>query len=129
MDGGPTGKYCPITPQESKGVNCSAGVSDEIPYAAVMNRILTEKWNITEIRWDNTMKTPFCNVYGHGHTDNLLQYWYDDPQSLSYKYNYAKTMNLRGLGPYQFGDIIYDNSDNEIQRRVEMWSAFDVFYV
>ena len=58
-----------------------------------------------------------------------MQVWYDGPDSLIYKYQYAKSMGLRGLGPFQFGDLIYDGSDDEKARAQEMWSAFDAFYL
>ena len=126
-----TSKYCPIVPEEQRGVNCTSitHLDQEIPYAAIMNRILTEKWNVTEIRWDDTMKTHFCNVYGHNDPDTLLQYWFDDPDSLSYKYQYIKSMNLGGVGPFQFGDLVYDGSDEEKNRAVQMWSTLDEFFV
>ena len=128
MDGGPTGKICPIVPEEARGVNCSDFAAQEISYAAIMNRVLTEKWNITEIRWDNSQKSPFVNIDGHDQANNMLQYWYDDPQSLAYKYKYAQTMGLRGLGPFQFGDLIYDNTNEEKERAKAIWSAFDAFF-
>ena len=129
MDGGPTGRYCPIVPEETRGVNCSDFVAQEISYGAIMNRVLTEKWNITEIRWDDTQKAPYVNVYGHDQRNNMLQYWYDNPESLRWKYRYAKSMGLRGLGPFQFGDEWYDGSDSEKERAQELWSAFDAFYL
>ena len=43
----------------------------------------------------------------------MLQYWYDNPESLIWKYKYAKSMGLRGLGPFQFGDEWYDGTDSE----------------
>ena len=38
MDGGPTGKYCPIEPK-TRGVNCSDFVAQELSYGAIMNHI------------------------------------------------------------------------------------------
>ncbi len=34
-----------------------------------------------------------------------------------------------GLGPFQFGDLIWDKSDEEKARAQIMWSAFDAFYI
>ena len=45
--------------------------------------------------------SPFVNTLWQG---LFTQVWYDDPQSLRWKYQYAKSMNLRGIGPFQFGD-------------------------
>merc|ERR1719361_1248142 len=61
----PKSKYCPIVPQEARGVNCTSisHNDQEISYAAVMNRVYDLGWNITEVQWDDTMRTHFCNVY------------------------------------------------------------------
>eukprot|EP01084_Bolivina_argentea_P125829 222886_1 len=131
MDGGPTSKYCPVVPTEQRGVNCT-GVNhqnQEIPYAGTMNRVFTQKWNITAIRWDDIMKTHFVNIYGHNQNTSMMQIWYDDPESLSYKYQYAKSKNLRGVGPYQFGDLIFEHSSDEKERAMQMWAALDNFFV
>eukprot|EP01083_Nonionella_stella_P059704 156239_1 len=130
MDQYPTGRICPIVPVATRGVNCSDFAGKEVPYALIMHNIWTEKWNVTEIRWDETMKSPYCNVYANGwDMDQVLQYWYDDPESLRYKYEYAKSMQLRGVGPFQFGDLIYDYSTEERNRAQEMWTSYDAFFV
>lgn len=33
------------------------------------------------------------------------QVWYDDPESLMPKYHLAKTLGLRGVGPFTFDDL------------------------
>ena len=131
MSGGITGRYCPIQPKESKGVNCSNGgwhANPEQSYAEIMSVDCNGKANVTEIRWDNTQKTHFCNYWFGGHmNETLMQVWYDGPESLIVKYQYAKEMNLRGLGPYQFGDLIWDHTQEEKLRGQQMWFAFDFF--
>ena len=125
-----------MMPKNNKGVNCSNGNNDksgtsELAYAGIMNTVFMQKNNVSEIRWDNTQKTHFYNYVGKHEDPNttLNQVWYDDADSLMYKYSYAKSMNLRGLGPFQFGDLIYDPKDPlEQERAQEMWSAFDVFF-
>ena len=89
------------------------------------------KANVTEIKWDNTQKAPFCNYWFGGHVnETLMQVWQDDAQSLIVKYQYAKSMNLRGLGPFQFGDLIWnENNAQERLRAQQIWSAFDAFYI
>lgn len=131
MDGGVNGRFCPIKSEVARGVNCSSRVAPEIPYSTAMSRVFGLKWNITAIRWDETMKTHFVNIYSGGSAkrDDLRQIWFDDPLSLSYKYQYAKEKKLRGVGPFQFGDLIDDHSAAEKQRAKEMWSAFDTFFL
>ena len=129
MDVIPTGKFCPVHPENARGVNCSDKVANEISYSAIMNIVYVSKSNVTEIRWDDTQKSPFINVPDKHHNTTVFQYWWDNPLSLKYKYEYAKSMNLRGLGPFQFGDLIYDNSDDEKERAKQMWSTFDYFFL
>jgi len=127
MDGGITSKFCPIQPAATKdGVNCSDRLSPEISYAGIMYNVFINKWNVSEIRWDSTQKSPSVNMVRHNKT---YQYWFDNAQSLALKYAYAKSKNLRGVGPFQFGDVVYDNNADEKSRAQEMWSAFDAFFV
>merc|ERR1712154_430738 len=45
-----TSAYCPIVPNEARGVNCSSTAQhddQELSYAVAMNRVLTQHWNIT----------------------------------------------------------------------------------
>ena len=129
MDGGITGKICPIIPSDNKGVNCS-NANPEQSYAEIMSIDCNGKNNVTEITWDETSKTHYCNYWFGGHqNETLMQVWYDGPESLIEKYQYAKSMGLRGLGPFQFGDVIWDNSVEEKARAQQMWSAFDAFYL
>ena len=44
------------------------------------------------------------------------QCWYDDSLSLSIKYQYAKDLNLNGIGIWALG---YDNGDDRL------WGALD----
>ena len=126
IQGGPTSKYCPITPHNARGVDCSDNIASEESYALIMNKVYIQKMNTTAPRWDNTQKSPYFNTYSKkGETSQI---WYDNPESLIYKYKYAKSMNLRGIGPFQFGDLVYDNSTGEKIRAQEMWSAFDSFF-
>jgi spore germination protein YaaH len=48
----------------------------------------------------------FLYTYIHS-LPNLVdrQVWYDDAESLSWKYKLAREMGLRGVGPYTFDDV------------------------
>ena len=136
LENGLQSKYCPLIPKDNKGVNCSNGNNDksgtsEISYATIMHNVYTQPINVSEIRWDDTQKSSYYNYVGKHEDKNttLNQVWYDDVQSLIYKYSYAKSMNLRGLGPFQFGDLIEDKNDpTEKERAQQMWAAFDTFF-
>eukprot|EP00965_Chrysotila_dentata_P114553 3785965-Pleurochrysis_carterae.AAC.1 len=49
----------------------------------------------------------------------IEQFWWDSPESLRRKYAFARSMGLRGVGPYTFSDV-ESSSD-------EMYAAFDAF--
>ena len=110
------------------GVNCTDNVAQNVSYAAIMDMIYTKKVNGSVIKYDDTMKSPFVNVYDNDGKTTISQIWYDDPQSLAYKYVCAKGAGLRGVGPSSFGDLVYDGSSAEKERAKEMWSTFDAFF-
>jgi spore germination protein YaaH len=53
------------------------------------------------------------------------QSWFDDPTSMRHKFSFARSMGLRGVGPYVFGDL---NPTSQPVESSEMWSAFDAFF-
>eukprot|EP01084_Bolivina_argentea_P087946 158772_1 len=123
-----TSKYCPLKFDTFRSVNCSGQVGNERLYVNLM-QIIDDGYNITSIRWDASMLAPFYNYMLNGNKEQVFQVWYDDVQSLSVKYEYAKTMSLRGIGPFCF-PFLYDTfSDIEMTRAQQMWSAFDNFFV
>ena len=40
----------------------------------------------------------------------MHQMWFDDPKSLTYKYNYAVSIGLRGVGMWEADALDYGNS-------------------
>lgn len=70
---------------------------------------------------DENMHASWFNTFD-GTT--VSQYWYDDADSLSLKYSWAKANNVRGVGPYTFEDIdLLPAAD-----RGKIWEAFDAFF-
>ena len=118
-------KFCPIPFETFWGVNCSDAAGNERNYAQ-LNELIDRKMNITEIRWDDSMRAPYFN---YGNEEQVYQVWFDDPSSLTLKYQYAKAMGLRGVGPYTFAQLRHTDSDNERIRAQAMWTAFDTFFV
>lgn len=57
----------------------------------------------TEVRRDAYLQTPNFNYYDKD--GKLRQVWYDDAESLTPKYQLAKDMGLRGVGPYRFDQV------------------------
>ena len=119
-------KYCPIPFIPFRGYNCSDAAGKEYRYSYIM-KLIDDNKNITDIIFDPNTNAPFFNALNND--GNVNQYWYDNPQSLSLKYKYAKDVGLRGIGPFTFNDLIYTNSINEQKRAQQMWSAFDNFFI
>ena len=53
----------------------------------------------------------------------MHQCWYDNPQSLSIKYNYAVQNKMRGVGMWEADDLDYSNTQQGAKMRQEMWGA------
>ena len=119
-------KYCPIPFDTFRGVNCSDAAGNEKTFG-IINALIDEGLNITEIRWDKSMSAPFFN-YMNG-TKQVYQVWFDNADSLSLKYKYARDMNIRGTGPFEFTQLYNRFNDNEMMRAKEVWSAFDSFFL
>lgn len=65
-------------------------------------------------------------------TTTTTQVWYDDPESLSWKYKLAREFGLRGVGPYTFDDLDYTGLETgrgpaAVAEARAMWDAFDAF--
>lgn len=73
-------------------------------------------------RWDNYFKSPYFD-YIDPNTRASRQLWYDDPESLVYKYEFAKLVDLRGIAMWT-GD--YLDYTNETQVDI-MWGAIRRF--
>lgn len=66
------------------------------------------------------------------HTNTRLQVWYDDPESLAWKYKLAREFGLRGVGPYTFDNLDYTGRETgrgpaAAAEAKAMWDAFDAF--
>ena len=53
----------------------------------------------------------------------MHQIWYDDPQSLLHKYQFASDKSLRGVGMWQADCLDYGNSTIAMKTRIPMWNA------
>ena len=96
---------CDLALVPFRGVNCSDAAGSEIAYQDVMSILADKSSNnvTTDVRRDHYLQTPNFNyVDSKGKTHQL---WFDDPESLTPKYQMAKDMNLRGIGPYRFDQV------------------------
>jgi len=91
--------YCPLSRYPFLGVNCSDGIGGQVPYSAIMARLDAGN-TTTGRRYDQYLQSPFYNYLAAD--GRLHQLWYDDPESLSAKYRFARELKLRGVGPFTF---------------------------
>lgn len=83
--------------------------------------------------WDPFLRAPYFNTYVESSERDrvnlretqgtIYQWWYDDVESLSLKYDLAKRYNLKGVGMYALDHLDYSNSTRAIAQRQEMWQA------
>ncbi|ETO05658.1 hypothetical protein RFI_31736 [Reticulomyxa filosa] len=126
-------KYCPIPFVPFRGYNCSDAAGNENDYADLM-LLIDKKLNNTEIRLDANTQSPFFNymfdsISGNEATVQVFQVWFDNAASLAKKYEYAKSVNIRGVGPYTFSSLYKTYSEIELERAQQIWSAFDTFFL
>ena len=121
----PDAAYCPIERVTWRGVNCSDAVGSELNYADIMQLLAN---NATRPRvYNMSLGAPFFNIVDSA-TAQTLQFWYDDPQSISVKVAVAKASGWRGVGPWNFDTLDVTSTDPEIQRQTrEMWDALAAF--
>ena len=58
----------------------------------------------------------------------MHQMWFDDPKSLTYKYNYALSIGLRGVGMWEADALDYGNSTKAKQATKAMWGALPQYH-
>jgi len=129
---------CYIKPVPFRGCPCSDAAGREIELKTVMTRLATA---LDGRHWDDQLKSPYF-TYRSGqfnlrqeHTPKadgtwpfpVHQVWYDDPESLGYKYRLAKGMGLRGIGMFMadFPDYFGDEAARKLAK--EMWDAMKQF--
>ena len=109
--------YCPISFVPFRGVNCSDAAGSEMPYAFIGGALI----NAVASGWDESMSAPWMNLIEGSNV--TVQYWYDDPRSLSLKYAFAKQAGLRGVGPFTWDDLDIAYFPDQ----AAMWGAFASF--
>ena len=108
----PDSPTCPTKEVPFRGINCSDAAGGEVGYASLIAMLPNSS---TGRRWDAYQGAAWFNTVGDDGA--VSQHWYDDVQSLSPKYAYARAQGLRGVGPYTFGDTT----------EPAMFEAFDAF--
>lgn len=132
----PLDRFCPIKRSYFRGAYCTDAVGEQVPYYNI-RRIFREGDGFQQtgkLRWDVDMQAPFFNTWNVSDGYQVYQYWYDNPQSLSMKFAWAKKNMILGVGPFAFPYIYGNKQSDEEERAMEddardMWSAFDSFFI
>jgi len=110
---------CTIRHVPFRGVNCSDAAGTQINYSVTIQLL---KNYTSGQHYDPTTMTPFLNYKANGTT---YQVWYDDPKSLTLKYQMALDMHLRGVGMWNAECVNYTSKlPEDIESVKAMWDAF-----
>lgn len=113
-----------------RGVNCSDAAASEIDFKDALNLLRhgdPDRRLVADRRFDAYTKLPFFN-WRSNTNETLHQTWYDDIESLGYKYAAARDVGLAGVGAWTFGKLNYSTDDPLIYNdTASMWAALDTF--
>lgn len=98
----PVAEFCPIQLKPFRGIQCSDAAGTEVGFETMLKMSKSSAAS-TPIRWDNSTSSPFFNTWDEG-SGAVTQWWFDNPKSLSLKYEWAAKLGLRGVGPFTFSD-------------------------
>ena len=115
---------CTIPRVSFRGVNCSDAVAKCPPYGSIREMIRN---TTVKAYWNETLQTPYFD-YKDMETAQEHQVWYDNVESLSIKYNYARELDLRGLAIWNVDQLDYSDSPLAKKETAEMWEAISVFF-
>jgi spore germination protein YaaH len=87
--------------EQWRGINCSDAVGEQNSFKDIMT-MLSTKQNVSEVRWDDNMLSPYFNIRVNG---TLHQVWYEDARSLAAKYALANDFGIAGVGVWTFDQI------------------------
>ena len=114
---------CSIRYVPFRGANCSDAAGTENPFSAILLLLA----NSTSGRlYDDATSSPY---FMYKSADRNFQVWYDDTQSLSLKYGFAKDKELRGLAFWNVDSLNYtvDGSGKLPEPTLKMWQAIGEF--
>ena len=119
---------CPTASVPWDSGPCSGVTVDgEQSYGQLMAR-LNRGTTTTGRRYDNATQQAWFNYRDAKDADTHHQLWFDDPESLRPKYELARRLGLGGVGPYEFSDLDYNQSDAMAARQTRaMWLALRAF--
>ncbi|GAX78080.1 hypothetical protein CEUSTIGMA_g5522.t1 [Chlamydomonas eustigma] len=121
----PSDTVCHLAHVPFQGAPCSDAAGSQKGYLEIME-ILRSGRNTTHMQMDSTEMSPFFNY--EAKDGSIHQIWFDNPESLSVKYQMASDLNLRGVGIWNLDTLDYESSDPVIHHQTsEMWEALKIF--
>jgi di-N-acetylchitobiase len=109
--------WCQMRPVPFVGAPCSDAAGGQVDYADI--RRLVRRLGIVE-QWDPTTQTPFAWLPSDDGPRSQL--WFDNPRSLTAKYQLVRSLGLRGVGMWNADTLDYENLEAANDTRL-MWSA------
>ena len=107
--GGDLVQGCEIETVPFRGAPCSDAAGRQLPITAVL-AILESGLNTTHVQLDSaSMSKAFSYVTDSG---ELHQIWFDDDETLAFKYAASEAMNLGGVGMWNIDCLGYDDTDD-----------------
>jgi len=111
--------FCPIEFVPFRGVNCSDAAGKEFGFLDIQ-----KKRESAEAQVDESTQSLWFD-YKNPSDGKMHQIWFDDAATSSIKYDIAKKLGVRGVGPYR-----YDQLDHSFPLPIEtkaMWDALRRF--
>ncbi|XP_041367376.1 di-N-acetylchitobiase-like [Gigantopelta aegis] len=111
-------KKCEIAKVPFRGVNCSDAAGKQFDFRVIIPMM---EASTSKRIWDKNTLTPY--FYQKNTTSGeYYEVWYDDPESLSLKYQLADKIGLRGVGVWNVDCLDYGDTPSAIKWRTKMWN-------
>ncbi|XP_038053090.1 di-N-acetylchitobiase-like [Patiria miniata] len=114
---------CSIERVPFRGAPCSDIPAKERTFAFIMTKLVD---STTGRLYNATYASPYYN-YKTNVPGQIRQVWYDDVGSLTLRYEYAKSANLRGVGMWPVDSLNYTQTPAAENQTRAMWEAIDTF--
>lgn len=121
-------RFCFLNYKPFRNVKCSDAIGKEYDYSVLMEQFRSNDNDMlitSDMQWDDNMESPYFNMIDL-ETYEFSQVWFDNPQSLRIKYQWAKQQNLGGIGPFTINNV---NVHESAMDAIEMWSSFDAYFI
>ncbi|CAH1777543.1 unnamed protein product [Owenia fusiformis] len=114
------GNKCYIKKVPFRDVNCSDAAGREINQDTIRDFLLYNTTTKTPL-WDDIAKSPYFTY--HATDGSPYQIWYDNPRSLTLKYDFVDQLGLHGVGMWNADALDYSLTPVGEKQRKEMWGA------